>query len=192
MFDLIFNPEWWAAQVSALARALLPFVLAAFRSGYGSAAAAIGVSLDLSNEAAEAFARQYAFQRAGMITLTTRAYLQQTFGDWIASGAPLSELEATLIQSGYFSENRANIIAVTETTQIFAEANIQAWRESGVVTAKVWMTAQDDLVCPICEPLSGTTVALEANGFTTEVGDLGLFAPPAHARCRCWLKPVTQ
>jgi hypothetical protein len=43
----------------------------------------------------------------------------------------------------------------------------------------IWMTEQDDLVCPICEPMDGEEI------------DLGS-GPPAHPGCRCYSKPVVS
>ena len=83
-----------------------------------------------------------------------------------------------------FGEIRAEMIAITEATRAFSEGNIQEWLASGVVDGIKWMTAEDELVCPICEPLDGK------EGSLTD-GIEGL-KPPAHVRCRCWLEPVMK
>jgi SPP1 gp7 family putative phage head morphogenesis protein len=82
------------------------------------------------------------------------------------------------------------MLATTETTRIYAEGNLAAWRASGVVTHKRWMTGRDELVCPYCAPLDGMVVEVDSNGFTTEPGGLGVTAPPLHPNCRCWLTPI--
>jgi SPP1 gp7 family putative phage head morphogenesis protein len=197
MFENLFSPEWWAAQKNILAGLIHPVILRAYHAGLINgndlllALFDIVVDLDISNDLVAAAAKQYSFTVAGQIHETTQNYLQETVSSWIASGEPLADLERSLVQSGYFSADRANRIAVTSITEVFADANIAAWKQSGMVSGKRWNTAQDDLVCPICEPLAGMVVALDANGFTTE-GDFGLWAPPAHVRCRCWLQPVVE
>jgi rubredoxin len=69
------------------------------------------------------------------------------------------------------------MIAVTETTRVFAEGNKLAWDSTGVVSGSKWQTANDDLVCPICGPLNEQVTDDE---------------PPAHVNCRCWKRPVVD
>ena len=147
----------------------------------------LGIELDLElvNEAARAWAETYTYALVDQITDTSAALLQDEFSRWIASGEPLDDLIKKL--EPMFGSVRAEMVAVTEVTRAFAEGNLIAWRESGVVEGKRWMTAQDDLVCSICAPLAGTVAPLDSDGFAN-----GLVAPPAHVRCRCWLQPVVR
>lgn len=110
--------------------------------------------------------------------------------EWIRSGEPLDVLESKLEQ--YYSPERAQRIATTEVTKLYAEGNQAAWKASGTVSMNKWMTAQDERVCPICRPLAGMKVQLGENGFTTEKGGLGITGPPAHINCRCWLQPIVD
>jgi SPP1 gp7 family putative phage head morphogenesis protein len=136
------------------------------------------------------FLRQYRLSVVQGISTTTRNLAVSAIENWITSGDPLDNLIASL--EPLFGAARASQIGVTEVTRAYAEGNIAAWKTTGVVSGKMWMTAQDDLVCPICEPLDGMIVELDSNGFTTEAGDIGLDAPPAHANCRCWLQPFVD
>jgi SPP1 gp7 family putative phage head morphogenesis protein len=74
------------------------------------------------------------------------------------------------------------MIASTETTRIYAQANADAWESTEVVDEWEWMTAQDDLVCPVCGGLDGETFG---------IGDIDA-RPPAHVSCRCWERPVVS
>ena len=47
---------------------------------------------------------------------------------------------------------------------------------------KVWRTAEDERVCPVCAPLDGKSLPITAQ-FGTESGDF--FVPPLHVNCRC-------
>jgi hypothetical protein len=80
-----------------------------------------------------------------------------------------------------FGPMRAQMIAVTETTRAYTQANVvtqSMLREMGVNTVRVWQTSQDDKTCKdICVPLDG----LEES----EWGDYA-DGPPAHVNCRCW------
>jgi hypothetical protein len=63
---------------------------------------------------------------------------------------------------------------------------------------KRWVSRLDPTTCKYCRGLHGAVLpatasfALEASllGYTRVYG--GLYAPPLHPRCRCWLEPVSQ
>lgn len=188
----------WADEDEMLFRELFPAFLAAYQAGAKTAFDALikdlGVGLDwaLINQAAVDQARTYSYQLVTRINSTTRTYLQKEIPLWLQSGQPLQDLVDTLTASGFFGPVRAEMIAVTEVTRAFADGNILAWRESGVVEKLEWQTSEDELVCPICEPLAGKKADLDGDGFMTEEGGIGLQSPPAHIRCRCWLQPVVE
>ena len=83
-----------------------------------------------------------------------------------------------------FSRTRAGMIAVTEVTRAYAAGNVAAWQASRVVQGKEWMTATDEVVCPICGPLRGQIARLN------EPFGGRIMNPPAHVNCRCWVVPV--
>jgi len=82
------------------------------------------------------------------------------------------------------SRQRAEDIAVTETTRAItaAEAWVVLWmaQEDGQQPEKIWQTEHDAKVCPVCRPLHNQN---ETVWRQTSPG-----GPPAHPRCRCWLK----
>ncbi len=47
---------------------------------------------------------------------------------------------------------------------------------------KVWYTARDELVCPVCAPLDGIAIPITSE-FDTGSGEF--FTPPLHVNCRC-------
>jgi len=138
---------------------------------------AILMDFDFVNQAAIDYARQYRYEWISQINDTTRTQVQTLIGDWIQSGAPLPTLEAQL--APIFGSVRAQMIASTEVTRVFAEANQQTWSSTGFVSQMTYRTAVDDRVCPICSPLEGKEMQLHDNE-----------APPRHPRCRCWLTPI--
>ena len=145
---------------------------------------------------------QGAYGWVSQLTDTTRRGFEREVNDWIMEGAHLSVLEARI--APLFGEKRARRIAVTEVTRIYAAGNETAWKASGVVTGKRWMTAVDERVCPICGPLHNTIVGIDSSWeFTPEMlavnpqlakalRSIGTVfrLPPAHVGCRCWLQPV--
>jgi len=177
----------------------------------------IGFGFDwtLVNTDARDWANRYTGELITMINDTTRRQVQQAVVQWIENGDPLSALIRELAPT--FGRDRAGLIASTEVTRAYAEANLLAYRQSGVVSQVQWMTSNDERVCPICAPLGGLTfgdsrsepasiddqnrrgvLASLAGGFIHPGGNgaAARFAggnyriPPAHPRCRCWIVPV--
>ena len=133
---------------------------------------------------AHADARDYVNNMSlGLITgieNRTDRMLRQSIRDWINNGGPLSDLETELIP--IFGAKRAELIASTEITNVYAQGTLAGYRESGVVKKIEWRTARDEMVCDICRPLHGTR--------TTLAGTFNGYFPSAHPRCRCWIAGV--
>lgn len=187
---MALDESFWGGERELLYRVLYPLIFDAAVSGAAASAEqmyadfGIGVDWALVNDAARRWAQAYTTDLVRRITDTSRAYVRGAIADWIAAGAPLDDLVATL--TPMFGRVRAQMIAATEVTRAYAEASRDVWQASGVVDGMRWMTAEDELVCPVCGPLAGTVVALNgrfASGFDV---------PPAHVRCRCWLTPVVN
>lgn len=102
-------------------------------------------------------------------------------------------------------KDRADMIARTETMRAANAGLAEGWKQSGVVTKKIWLTAGD--ACEICEPLNGMEVGLEETFFDkgdehsyedgegnqkTVVLDYGdVETPPLHPFCRCTMVSAT-
>lgn len=85
-----------------------------------------------------------------------------------------------------FGEVRANRIAVTEITRMYAESNQLYAQEieklfPGTQAYKKWNTNNDDIVCPICGSLNGKK-AKTGESFTDYAGKQ-YSMPPAHVNC---------
>ncbi|MGN0999679.1 MAG: phage minor head protein, partial [Faecousia sp.] len=52
-------------------------------------------------------------------------------------------------------------------------------------TVKVWSTALDEMVCPICRPMEGKQVAMDEDFDAASRSWSTKLHPPAHPRCRC-------
>ena len=76
---------------------------------------------------------------------------------------------------------RAELIVKTETGAV---AEWMRWKtaELNGVNHKQWVTLADEKVCPVCGALHGEEVRV-SEGFSN-----GMQIPPAHARCRCFLR----
>jgi len=109
---------------------------------------------------------------------TTRDLIAQIVAQWRATPG---EDRAVLIErlQRVVGASRAETIAITAATEA-ATAGVTAYRdwlkeEYGLAYVRVWRTAADERVCPICGPLNGKREA--------DWG--GRSGPPAHPRCRC-------
>lgn len=149
--------------------------------------ASFNVDWDLANTSAAQWAQQHGAMLVSGLAGTTRDRVASEVRYFVENGLPLSELRKRImnIETGAFSGARAQTIAVTETTRAFAEGNVAAWQQSGVIMAYEWDTANDEITCPICGRLKGMRVPM-GQGF----GRYG--RPPAHPNCRCGLLPVVE
>lgn len=80
---------------------------------------------------------------------------------------------------------RARTLARTEIVRAHHQANIQEFKSAGIEEVEVvaeWVTAGDDRVCPICEPMNGKIFTIDAAG--------GML--PKHPNCRCVVTPVLR
>ena len=90
-----------------------------------------------------------------------------------------------------FSEEQAQSIATTEITRAYAHAaqieGEEMKREHrDVKVIKTWFTNRDGNVCNTCSMLEGKLVEI------TEEFTEGVFLPPAHEGCRCWISSRTS
>lgn len=183
------SPAFWTSELTTLFNILLPVyqdsAIDAFEGAFEAIQIAQSVDFNLPNEAVREWAKSYSFEKISDINDSSAKMYQEIFANWLQEGLTLEDLRAKI--GVIVGPARADNIAITEITRLFAEANIKAWDASGVVKGKEWQTAVDEDVCPICNPLQGKKADLMSGAFPG-----GYFSPPAHPRCRCWLKPVVK
>ena len=170
-------PQVWQDAEQALASALLPVFddVASEAAQLGLRALPVGVDWAQVNMAVLQLAQERARALASETTETSRAQVSALIADWVQHGGTLDDLVARVKR--VWTGPRADVAAITEVTRLYADANVAAWRASGVVAGWSWQTSADEAVCPICGPLQGRRF-----GFDDP-------RPPAHARCRCWVTP---
>jgi len=91
-----------------------------------------------------------------------------------------AELADAIQADTAFSDERAEMIARTETAFADIQGNLAGWEASGVVESKEWSVSQDE-VCDECLALDGKVIGLDED---FPDGD-----PPLHPNCRCDLLP---
>ena len=141
------------------------------------------------------WAEQHAGNLIERISDTTRTKIRAAVAEWIESGASTSSLRDAIRETGQFSLARAKMIAITEGTYAFTEGTFDLYENVGLAQRPaerppahpgcrclvavneeagqlnyIWITVNDDNVCPICEPKH-----LEVMGAAGSVGTRSLW-----------------
>ena len=132
-----------------------------------------------------------AFGSVPNLNITSRQQFAQVFEMWQRGDLPQSILDMStggmedLINAlqPLFGPERAERIAVTETTHIYARSTQAAADAQPDVTYLRLSTAADERVCPICGPLHGYTRPKNRPYYLHPT--LGEVTLPAHVCCRC-------
>ncbi len=159
---------------------------------------------DASTEAVKQFVRTEALKGIRVMNKVTKSKLRKTLGQAIDDG--LGPVEIAREIRGVFTEAkevRSIRVARTESLKAANRGALEAYKQSGVVVGKQWLTSEDELVCQWCGPLDGKIQATnqeffhEGESYVGNEGDLIKFnlesipTPPLHPNCRCTIVPVT-
>ena len=137
---------------------------------------------------------------------TTAKELRKDIADSIAAGESRSQA-IKRVRQNFDARAKADRVVRTETIWAHNEGTVQAWLQSGVVSAKKWNTVKDDRRCPYCAAMHGKTISIEGSyfekgeSFTVTSPDSGneitlpleyepVKHPPLHPGCRCQLIPI--
>ena len=158
------------------------------------------------DEASE-YAVQAARDAANRVGDSAAGNYSRRVGDTIARG--IEELKTTDeviadLEAQGFDEMTAARIARTESVRAYTDGQIEAWRESGVITRKQWLLSPTS--CEFCEIAAmeygeqgveldqpffqrgDRIVATDGRELNLAYGDVS--GPPLHPFCRCTLVPV--
>jgi len=122
---------------------------------------------------------------AEQVNKTTKDKLRKALGEGIAGGEGVSELSERV--SGVFktrTKAEAERIARTEVISASNGAELEAYKQSGVIEKKEWLAEPD--ACEICAALDGEVVKLN------KMFSGGFDFPPAHPNCKCTILPVIE
>lgn len=124
------------------------------------------------------------------ITEGTREGVRAEVMQALEEGWSNDKLADALADSYAFSDDRAMVIARTETQMAQQSAALDSYKASGVVDGKQWLTAEDDRVSDECQ--ANGDAGPNGDGVLRDWDDAypsGDAAPPAHPNCRCTLLP---
>ena len=176
------TPDIWEViahnYMGAIDPVLESVFVAAVEQWMSSGGIGVAVSWDMANQRAIDWAYQYTFELVEGMNRTAQRRLAQAIEHHYQGRIDLEGVKQRI--NALFGAQRASTIAITEVTRAAVQG--QKWYEMelngmGIRTVRVWQTANDELVCPICGPNNGKT---EDEGWTVA-------EPPAHPNCRCWI-----
>jgi len=188
LLDLLGDPpdlsrvpyEYWQNGWKDIQRDVETILVDTFISQAESLMNSVGIGSDWArfNMIAADWGRAYSYNLVSGMQGTTRSalekLLQKNVPGYFEEGLTSKELAARL--EGLFGAVRAEMIAVTETTRAAVEGErayvAELVKETGKEMIPIWLTSNDERVCPICNPRKEKPIT---------GGDF----PPAHPRCRC-------
>ncbi len=186
--NIALEAAMWASRTEAMLLIFQPLFEELVRFAINRVAESVsGISIDwdLVNTDAVNWSRDFAATRVKDISDTTREALGRLVADGLQEGKTLEEIATSLetMKDGsgnrIFDRQRAELIAITEVTTVFAEANEKAWVALGYAPARfkpsahprcrcrlqpydaptgekvlMWVTSRDERVCtaPIDTP----------------------------------------
>lgn len=159
---------------------------------------ALDIDWQLIDQDAVQYAQQYTYDLIKQVSRTTKKGIGRAVEAYIKSGGTVEDLAndirplianepSTVIIENLFGADRAEMIAVTEATRVYAEGKINGYMVLGLADYPpeikpplhvrcrcdvrpdfddngdvywVWLTSNDTYVCPICEPYHKKRVGL--------------------------------
>lgn len=105
----------------------------------------------------------------------------------LATGEIRQGLDALIVAlEPIFGASRAERIAITETTRIFAQSELAAGEANEFIACWQYLTANDGGVDDTCRPAANTIMMKGETNFPD-----GGPPPPRHPRCRCSITQLT-
>ena len=178
------DEQFWQEQYEGVYSLLSELFISSATAGASAVFSTLG-EIGLGTDEAEVYhdiwswAAGYLPGRAALILQTTREAVELVIGEW--DGKDPIWLRDNL--EPIFNSDRAQTIGISETTVGFSVGNLLAWSGYGIIESAIWITAEDERVCPVCESRNQTE-------YTLQEALYGGASPPAHPRCRCWMEAI--
>ena len=168
--------EYWQGGWNDIQKDVEPILVDTYIDAAMDLADGIGIGIDwgLANNTAANWARTNLSDLLQKMFQTTYEGVNETVPRFFTENRTIEDLTRHLER--WHSPRRAELIATTETTRAGVEgeraAVEQMTKETGIELVPIWLTANDEMVCPVCGPRHKKPI--------TD----GVF-PPLHPRCRC-------
>jgi hypothetical protein len=187
--DDILNKTNLNGFATVVSEEISPEIEAAFNAAGLSSLAQLGmtVQMNLVNKEAVAHAEARAAELVTNIPDSTRTMLRGTVMQALNDGWDQETLTDNIINSRAFAPERAALIAGYELGNALGKGDLAAWKSSGVVIGKQWITADDEIVSDECNANAAQGVIPIDEAFQS-----GDDAPLAHPYCRCSSVAITD
>ncbi len=153
-----------------------------FDSGWESSEKKIDRNVNY-NEHALTFLQDMTFDNIKGMTEEVANDLKAELERGIVNGEGIAKLTKRVDKVFDKGENRAEMIARTETNRAENNGKLLAMKGSGLDMEKKWVTHEDDRTSPICMRLDGQTVGINESFKDPSNGWEGQ-SPPSHVNCR--------
>lgn len=184
------DDDWEALLTPTFMDALKELAAYGAQAGAEALSASVNIDWSLANPDVARWARKYSALLVTKVNDTTWRSLKDGLAEWVMAKENYDQLVARFATI-LGDPKRADLVASTEATRAYAQGNRIVWQkceeEYGIQILRMWMTAEDELVCPVCGGLNGSVAAL---GEPFDLDGTEYDGPPAHPRCRCDVAPV--
>lgn len=153
-----------------------------FDSGWDSSEKKLNRNVNY-NENALKFLQGMTFDNIKGMTEEIANDLKAELQRGIVNGEGVAKLTKRVDKVFDSGENRAEMIARTETNRADNNGKLLAMKGSGLEMQKKWITHEDDRTSPICHRLDGQTIGLNEDFKDFSTGWEGQ-SPPSHVNCR--------
>jgi len=153
-----------------------------FFSGWENSEKQIDRNVQMNNRALD-FLQEHTFDNIKGMTEEIANDLKAELERGIINGEGITKLKERVSNVFNVGENRAEMIARTETNRAENNGKLLAIKGSGLEYNKKWITHKDDRTSPICRRLDGQIAELDEN-FKDSVSGWEGQSPPSHVNCR--------
>ncbi len=156
----------------------------------------MGLEFDLRNPEVERWINSYVARQIGGINETTRDAIRELIRSGEAEGSSLEKIKESIREYfGDSTERRLNTIVRTEVIGSSNAGTLAAYKQSGVVQRKEWLTAIDERTRDTHMEANGQVVGVNEDfmvggGAGPAPGNIGLAGEDCN--CRCTLLPVIE
>jgi len=153
-----------------------------FMEGWDTAEKQLDRNFMINKDAVQ-YLQDYTFNNIMDLTEEVKNDLRAELERGIIAGEGITNLKNRVIKVFDAGENRAEMIARTETNRAENQGKLQAFKSSDEDFLKKWVSAKDERTSELCMRLHGQTIGLNENFKDTRTGWEGP-TPPAHVNCR--------
>ena len=206
--QILYPTVEFEAELSDEAKAL--FILIMDEAGRAELASlGIDIAFDVHNPEVTKWLEEYTPMFSKRLEEVNIDKLRKELIEGLEKGESVPKLMKRVNENVFdkWNKQRAYDISQNQALRASNQANLEAYRQSGVVHKKEWITHFTDGTCFWCGSLDGEVVALEKNfydlGDTVEMEVDGkterlyvdyenIERPPLHNRCRCAIGPWVE